>query len=172
MPAVQQIARWIAFSALAAASSSACAGALGPTSKASVFISVTIPPRLAVREVASMPASTPAPSEAQSRQFCVMSNGVDRYSVTLLSSQQAMERQAAGAPNDSSLASIAWGGGQSGGTQAQIRQGETVSGFKAGTAGACNPGRFGAAKLRVTSQQSSLPANGIWNPVTVLIAAD
>lgn len=158
------LARVLVFSAAIAATTGSFAGPIGPRSRATVVISVTIPQRLEARHRPGLSAENLSRRSAP-QWFCLISTGSEStYSVTLLATPAPA--------NGSSLPSVAWGSGQSGSQAAQLRPGETVSGFQAGTAESCQSGGSGAAQLSVAANESSNQAPNADTQLTLLIAAD
>lgn len=149
-------------------SSSALAGELGPTSRAFVSISVSIPPRLAAVEL--HPAAL-ATGDPQSRQFCVLSKGIETYSVSLLPTQSASD----GAGKISQpypRVAVAWNDGERGRPATSVKMGTTVSGFRVGTPDSCSRGDVGAATLKIADGDASQEPGPAKPALTVIIGAD
>jgi len=161
------ISRCIACAAIGA-SSFAHAGELGATSRASISISITIPPHLSVHAMPASAASIPRNSEVARRQFCVASKGIGTYSVTRLTGQEALG-EAATQPHMVPSATVAWSDGQ---IAAKVGLGETVSGFNPGISGGCDRGEIGVASLMMTSGDAATQTNEVNGPVTLIIGAD
>jgi len=119
------------------------AGEIGPTSKATVTISLIVAPHLEVRAVdaGSAPASA---GPLRTFAFCVSGNTATReYGVRLAADGGSSERPA-----------LEWADGAnvSGGTS--IGTGEPAAGFVASSAG-CNPGSRANATLIVRSSPAA-----------------
>lgn len=81
---------FVASAALVAAATAANAGTLGPTSRGSVSISITIPPHVRIASAAPG-AATAGPAGA----LCLETNGIHDYHVAVLGSEgPALERPA------------------------------------------------------------------------------
>ena len=167
MQIARLISRCIACAAIGAAAV-AHAGELGATSRASISISITIPPHLSVHELGAGAASTSRNSELARRQFCVASKGIGTYSVTRLIGQE-VPSDAATRPHMAPSAIVAWSDGQ---IAAKVGIGKTVSGFNPGISSGCDRGEIGAASLMMTSDDSAAQTNQVNGPVTLIIGAD
>lgn len=165
MQIARLISRCIACAAIGAASVTH-AGELGATSRASISISITIPPHLSVHELAA--ASTSRNSGLARRQFCVASKGIGTYSITRLTGQE-VPSDAATRPHMAPSAIVAWSDGQ---IAAKVGIGKTVSGFNPGISSGCDRGEMGAASLTMTSGDSAAQTNQVNGPVTLIIGAD
>jgi hypothetical protein len=75
-----RVTQFLTLALLGAASSVASAGELGPTSRETISISITIPPHVMVK-----PAKSGTDGAVSAGAWCVSSNGVAHYHVALLS---------------------------------------------------------------------------------------
>lgn len=167
MQTIRLASKLILLAVMPLVSSGAAAGELGATSRASVAISVTIPPRLSVRAMHSAQLSE---TESPSRQFCVLSKGIETYSVTLLPSQPGSDAGRSSSRVNSAVV-VAWSDGERGHSPAKVSAGTTVSGFRAGTPDTCQRGDVGAAELKMSAGDASDQVNQM-SPLTLIIAAD
>lgn len=162
------ISRCIAIAAIVA-SSAASAGELGSTSTSSILISVTIPPHLSVREMGTNEESTPGTTEPPPHRFCVLSKGIQTYSVTLMGSRKMSDDEAVSASHVSRSREVSWSDGQN---SARLEAGKTASGFKPSAPEVCDRGEAARATLKVDPSGRPVTMDGVDKPLTVIIAAD
>jgi len=79
--------RWLAIWPLIA-STSAAAGAMGPTSRATISISIVIPPHVVIAP--ATPLNADSRSDA-GRKLCVETNGLNHYHLTLVNGSSAID---------------------------------------------------------------------------------
>lgn len=79
--------RWLAIWPLIA-STAAAAGNMGPTSRATISISIVIPPHLEIAPATSLDAD--ARSDA-ARKLCLETNGLHHYHLTLVAGSSAID---------------------------------------------------------------------------------
>lgn len=166
------------FSAFAAGSADASAGEPGQTSRTSISISLTVPPRLHVEGLGDSEIKDLLSRGSLSQQVCVVTNSPEStYSVSLLDAENGIdaspENSGAGIP-----VSVEWSGqGQGAGAAytrgVQIAQGKTATGLKASSSSGCHIDGNGGAKLTVQpNHRPELALNQSVPPLTLLIAPD
>lgn len=149
--------------------STASASKLGPTSRASILISVTIPPRLSVHEMDPSGTSPHSTIELRSRHFCVLSRGIQAYSVTLASGQKASDDQMASEVRSERSTAVTWSDGQN---IAKMELGQTAFGFKPATAVDCDHSEGVLATLKINPTDNAAQLGMVNRPLTVIIAAN
>jgi hypothetical protein len=153
--------------AVALVSSRASAGELGANSKASISISVTVPPALALREMRSANRSATA---APLWHFCVLAKGIETYSVTLLSPQYAPDEARNSSPAHPPVV-ITWSDGERSFPATQLKAGTTAVGFKSGTHDNCQRADIDAAQLKIGVAPSH-QISELHTLLTLIIAVD
>lgn len=149
----------------ASLSSSAGAADLGATSQESISISVTIAPGLAVHEV----REEIAPIEMRpvgAHHFCITSNAIRTYNVTLLSSGSDPVSSAGLRPRWS------WSDAQNPHASKELANAVSVYGVPAGQPGSCNQDGEGNAELHLLPSGSAAKRPNSAGPVTLLIGLD
>lgn len=162
---IAAVALLLALSPAGLCAQSASPGSMGPVSRASIAISLSVAPHMQAERV---PASEGLRSsrDGTTQPFCVWSNGsVGTFSVsaTIAGSDDEAKDSSAGAYE------LEW---RDRADRRPLRAGATLAGLTAQSPGACDPGSGSAAALvarTVARPGSSAPYTG---PLLLLIAPD
>ena len=165
----QFVSRILVLSATAAASTSVSAGELGPTSRSSISISVTIPTRLHAQVLGDAEPGAPFGRQAQSQRLCLITSNLDStYSITLSSSSTTPATAAVVQPEVAPGIVLMWVDRERNSRRTEFTPGTTLSGVIGSGSGDC---RTGSSEVGALSLSRTLrAANATSGPFTLIIA--
>lgn len=167
-----QCVRSILFlSATAATSTAVAAGEVGPTSRSSISISVTIPTRVQAQVLGDTKAGTSIEGPSQSQLLCLStSDPGSSYSITVSPRSNAPATAAVVQSEDAPRIALEWVDRQSNPRRAELTPGKTLPGFIGASSGDCRAGPGEGGALTLSSTPSAENANP--GAFTLIIAPD
>lgn len=152
---------------IAAGATSAPAGEIGATSRATLTIRASVAPRFEVRNIGSEADPAAATATSQSRGMCISANTSTRlYGVALLGPDSSSDR----GPGGESL-SFQWTSLEAPGEQADLAAGQSVSGFLA-SARPCGGANIPNARLTINLHPGGKQPQGAAQAATLLIVPE